>query len=190
MKKRVGGNFSYANRGRALEDLIELSNERYRKAGIAVIHHVPAAWLPIRNSCGRIVSAKIEKKAAVDFIGHITTESGRALPVAFDAKEVSKGARWPLSRLEEHQFRYLADCARTGAAAFLIIAFWEYGKFFLLPFASLEEKVRAYHSGGAASVKITDAALLEVSFPNYLRLIVENPAGFLLARKLREKNSA
>lgn len=190
MKKRVGGNFSYANRGRALEDLIELSNERYRKAGIAVIHHVPAAWLPLRDSCGRIVSAKIEKKAAVDFIGHIATESGRALPVAFDAKEVSKGTRWPLSRLEEHQFRYLADCARTGAAAFVLIAFWEYDKFFVLPFIALEEKVRAYRSGGAASVKITDTALLEVSFPDYLRLIIENPAGFILGRNACEKNLA
>lgn len=190
MMKKAGGNSFYANRGRTLEDLIELSNERYRRAGQGVIHRVPAAWLPIRDGRGRIVSAKIEKKAAVDFIGHILTVHRRPLPVVFDAKEVSKGKRWSLVRLEEHQYQYLADSARTGAIAFVLIAFWEYDKFFVLPFAALEEKVRAYRSGGAASVKITDTALLEVSFPDYLRLIMENPAGFLLVRDVRKKNSA
>ncbi|MGI9862507.1 Holliday junction resolvase RecU [Moorella naiadis] len=188
MTAKAGG--SCANRGRALEELIEMSNEYYRRAGVAVVHRVPAAWLPIRDGRGRIVSAKIEKKAAVDFIGHVLMPGGRALPVAFEAKEVSKGRRWPLSRLEDHQYQYLVDCARTGAAAFVIIAFWEYDRFFILPFAALEEKVRAYHFGRAASVKITDAALEEVSFPDYLRSIMENPADFLLVREAHEKNSA
>jgi recombination protein U len=190
MKKKAGGNFSYANRGRALEDLIELSNERYRKAGVAVIHRVPAAWLPIRDGRGRIVSAKIEKKAAVDFIGHIITAEDYALPVVFDAKEVSKGKRWPLSRLEEHQYQYLVDSARTGAAAFVLIVFWEYSRFFMLPIVALEEKVRAYHSGGPASVDISDSALVEISFPDYLRLIISKPAGFLFVKNSCRKNSA
>ncbi|OIQ59808.1 holliday junction resolvase RecU [Moorella thermoacetica] len=168
-----------ANRGRALEDLIEFSNERYRRAGKAVIHRVPAAWLPVRDGRGRIVSAKIEKKAAVDFIGHVLVPGGRALPVAFEAKEVSKGRRWPLSRLEEHQYRYLADCARTGAAAFVLIAFWEYGRFFVLPFAALEEKMGAYRRGGAASVSLDDSCFVETSFPEYLRPLISEPQRFL-----------
>jgi len=63
----MGTRPNLANRGRALEELVELSNERYRQQGIAVVHRVPAAWLPIRDARGRIVSAKVEKKAAVNY---------------------------------------------------------------------------------------------------------------------------
>jgi len=170
-----------ANRGRALEELVELSNERYRQEGLAVIHRVPAAWLPIRDGRGRIVSAKIEKKAAVDFIGHALVPGGRALPLAFEAKEVSRGRRWPLSRLEEHQFRYLADCARTGAAAFVLIAFWEYGRFFVLPFPVLEEKMDAHRREGAASVPLGDPGTIEIFFPHYLDPVLRWPELFIQA---------
>ncbi|WP_141305188.1 MULTISPECIES: Holliday junction resolvase RecU [unclassified Neomoorella] len=168
-----------AHRGRALEDLVELSNERYRQAGVAVIHRVPAAWLPIRDGRGRIVSAKIEKKAAVDFIGHVLVPGGRALPVAFEAKEVSKGRRWPLSRLEEHQYQYLADCARTGAAAFVLVAFWELGRFFILPFSILAIKEAGRRNGGPASVRAEEQGLVEISFPDYLKAVVESPEIFI-----------
>ncbi|WXJ79008.1 Holliday junction resolvase RecU [Moorella thermoacetica] len=172
-----------ANRGRALEDLIEFSNERYRRAGKAVIHRVPAAWLPIRDGRGRIVSAKIEKKAAVDFIGHVLVPGGRALPLAFEAKEVSKGRRWPLSRLEEHQYQYLADCARTGAAAFVLIAFWELGRFFILPFSILAIKEAGRRNGGPASVRAGEQGLVEISFPDYLKPVLESPENFILTNQ-------
>ncbi|MGB9848846.1 MAG: Holliday junction resolvase RecU [Moorellaceae bacterium] len=177
----MGTRSDLANRGRALEDLIELSNERYRQEGVAVIHRVPAAWLPIRDARGRIVSAKIEKKAAVDFIGHVLVPGGRALPLAFEAKEVSKGRRWPLSRLEEHQYQYLADCARTGAVAFVLIAFWEYGRFFILPFTVLGEKMDAYRRKGEASVPLGNPGTIETFFPHYLDPILRWPELFIPA---------
>jgi recombination protein U len=58
---------SFANRGMALEELIAAANWSYRQKKIAVIHKVPSEWLPIRNRSGKIISAKITKKAAVDY---------------------------------------------------------------------------------------------------------------------------
>lgn len=160
--------FNAANRGRALEELIVLANDRYRRLGKGVIHKVPSEWLPIRDREGRIVSAKITKKAAVDFLGHINI-SGRIYPVAFDAKEVAQGNRWPLAKLEPHQYDYLRDCASTGALAFILVAFWTAGKFLIVPFKVLEGCWRAWREGaGRASITINTIGLLETKFPDYL----------------------
>ena len=79
-----------ANRGRPFEQLIEMANTQYRNKKIAVIHKVPTAWIPLRDGRGRIVSAKVEEKAAVDFLG---TYCGQSL--AFDAKHCSdERIRW------------------------------------------------------------------------------------------------
>lgn len=166
-----------ANRGRAFEDLIERANALYRARGLAVIHKVPTEWIPIRGPRGKIAAAKVERKAAVDFLGHVLLPSGRALPVAFDAKEVSRGRRWYLAKLEEHQFEYLADCAATGAAAFVILAFWETGRFFALPFPELERRRAIWKAGGSASMRAGEGGLVEVTFPDYLEFLRRGGGG-------------
>lgn len=159
---------AYANRGLALEQLVARSNEVYRLRQVGVIHKVPTAWIPLRGRNGKIVSAKVDKKASVDFLGHFLFPSG-PLPLAFDAKEVSKGTRWPLSKLEEHQYEYLRDAALTGAAAFLLIGFWEPQQFFVLPFSELDVRWRSWKAGvGPASVKAGDTGMIETTFPDYL----------------------
>lgn len=158
-----------ANRGAALEDLVIRANDLYRFRKIAVIHKVPTAWLPIRGPGGKIVSAKVDRKASVDFLGHVLLPGG-PLPVVFDVKEVSKGCRWPLSKLEEHQYEYLKDSALTGAFSFVLIGFWELQKFFILPFAELEPRWAAWKTGtGPASVKAGESGLTETGFLDYLR---------------------
>ena len=101
----IGPIISLSNRGQTLEKLVIQANVVYRVQGRAAIHKVPTAWVPIRSG-SRIVSAKVEEKAAVDFIGHVALPDG-PLPIAFDTKEVSKGDRWPLSKLELHQYEYV-----------------------------------------------------------------------------------
>ena len=166
---------SFTNRGAALEELIIMANQSYRSRKKAVIHKVPTEWLPIRGKRpgekkSKIVSAKVEKKAAVDFLGHILLPGG-PLPLAFDAKEVSKGDRWPLSNLHEHQYEYLRDCALTGAFSFVLIGYWQYQKFYILPFPELELKWDIWKAGGRAAIKINDAWLVEVKFLDYLNFL-------------------
>jgi len=162
---------THANRGRALETLVEQANAIYRSQGTAVIHKVPTAWVPLRRG-PKIVTAKVEKKAAVDFLGHVTVPGYYwALPIAFDAKEVSKGDRWPLSRLEPHQYEYLKDCSRTGAFTFVLIGYWQLRRFFVLPFSELEKRLAGRQAGGSASVKAGEKGLIEVEFMDYLRFL-------------------
>jgi recombination protein U len=167
------------NRGKALEDLVEICNEGYRAKGVAVIHRIPAAWLPIRNREGRIVSAKVDRKATVDFVGHVATSLGRAVPVAFEVKEVSSGDRWPLSKLEDHQYACLRDSYFTGAAAFVLVGYREPRRYFLLPFPELRRRWERWKEGGPASVRCGDSDLIEISFPNYLASLIKEPNRFL-----------
>lgn len=160
-----------ANRGLALEELIVQANEAYRSRKLAVIHKVPTAWVPIRGPNGRVVSAKVEEKASVDFLGHVKTPGG-PLPLAFDAKEISKGDRWPLAKLEPHQYEYLRDCAETGAFSFVLLGFWELQRFFVLPFPELKKRWEEWKGNtGPASVAVGDSGLIEVKFLDYLNFL-------------------
>ncbi|MDI6872125.1 MAG: Holliday junction resolvase RecU [Bacillota bacterium] len=118
-----------ANRGRSFEELIELANAQYRARGVAVVHKVPTAWLPLRDGEGRIRSAKVEQKAAVDFLG---TYRGR--PIAFDAKHCSADrVRW--DRVEPHQAEFLTDWMNGGGVSFILVGF-QMSRFFLVPWGA------------------------------------------------------
>ena len=117
----------YANRGKALENLIDIANEKYYRAGRAVIVKQHTHWVPIRDRTGRIVSAKVEHKAVVDYKG---TVKGLG-PISFDAKETSSD-RWYLSKLEPHQLEHLIKAQEVGDICFILIAFWKYSRFFIL----------------------------------------------------------
>lgn len=106
----------YASRGVDLEKQIMLVNALYRRHGIALIEKVPTEWLPIRDSHGRVVSAKVTRPAAVDFVG---TYGG--LAIAFDAKS-TREARIRWDRVEEHQAEWLKDWARVGGLGFVLVA--------------------------------------------------------------------
>lgn len=118
----------HANRGRALENLIDIANEKYYRAGKAVIVKQHTHWIPIRDRTGRIVSAKVEHKAVVDYKGTVKDLG----PISFDAKETSSD-RWYLSKLEPHQLEHLIKAREVGDICFILIAFWRYSRFFILP---------------------------------------------------------
>ncbi len=121
-----------ANRGRAAEELVRLANADYRRRGVAVVEKVPTEWLPIRGQRdGRwqIVSAKVERPAVCDFLGHVGGH-----PIAFDVKEWSR--IWRLHELQEHQAAFLRDWHQGGGIAFVLLVehrtllahvlFWEH----------------------------------------------------------------
>lgn len=95
--------------------MVELANAYYLANNIAVVVKVPTEWLPIRGHDGRVVSAKVERRSSVDFIGHV---GGR--PVAFDVKECS-GGRWSLGQLKEHQVTFLRNWRACGGLAFILL---------------------------------------------------------------------
>jgi recombination protein U len=117
----------YANRGAALEQIIITANSRYADQGVAVIDKQYTHWMPIRNGQGKIVSAKVEHKATVDFRGTVKDLGG----VSFDVKE-TRADRWYLRDLQPHQVEHLKKCQAVGDICFTLIAFWKHDCFSIL----------------------------------------------------------
>lgn len=137
-----------ANRGKALEELINMANRQYRSKKLAVVHKVPTEWIPLRDRTGRIVNAKVEQKAAVDYLG---VYYGRSL--AFDAKH-SAGDRIRWDRVEPHQADFLSDWEEDGGISFILVAF-RMQHFFAVPWQAWRKGIAAWRrKEGQASISL------------------------------------
>lgn len=132
----------YANRGRDFEELIELSNRQYANRGLATIHKVPTAWKPIRNSSGKVITAKVDKDefAGVDFLG---CYQGRAL--AFDAKHTN-GHRLRWDRVATHQAEFLDAWRNVGGITFILAEFEEQA--YVIPWRWWSEQLERWRRKG------------------------------------------
>jgi recombination protein U len=118
---------NYANKGRAFEDLIEFANAQYRRQSIAVVGKQNTKFLPIRNGQGQLVSAKVEEKATVDYLGRY-----RNIPVAVEAKH-TEGTRIAFSRVEPHQADYMDDFCKDDGAIGIVLVSFSLNRFFAVP---------------------------------------------------------
>lgn len=109
------------NRGRYLEEWIDLANQYYAQKGLAVIQKIPTPWIVVRKyspytKSYRIANAFPEKKSSVDFGG---TASNRS--IWFDAKATKLKNNFPLKNIHKHQIEYLRNVYNQGGKAFLLI---------------------------------------------------------------------
>ncbi|MGM7635658.1 Holliday junction resolvase RecU [Bacillus sp. Hm123] len=139
---------SHANRGKALQNVINLTNQIYRLKGWAVVDEVPT---PTKNIRGQIA---YEKKSTVDYYG-IT--HGRAL--AFDAKSTRETTRFPLDNVHEHQVKYLNSFQDQGGLSFFIVEFAKLNKTYFMPLDFFKTYWTAARNGGRKSIPITDIDL-------------------------------
>jgi recombination protein U len=147
-KNKTAAPTSYANRGAALEQLIERVNIQVYTKGWGLIQKVPTPVTIIKKQGGRVVDGFVSK-STVDFIGHY---KGR--PVAFDAKQTKNKTSFPLKYVEDHQVSFLKNWHDTGGAAFLIVEFTTLQKYFFLPFPVLWEHWKEKERGGRKSIKL------------------------------------
>ena len=134
-------------RGSSLEELINLTNEKYREKKLALVQKVPTPIKPVAidQSTRRITSAYFEQKSTVDYIGVI-----QGIPVCFDAKECS-GDRFPLQNIHPHQIEFMKDFEAQDGVAFLIIYFSKLDIYYYLTFAKLIELWTNAENGGKKS---------------------------------------
>lgn len=71
-------------RGSELEELINLTNEKYREKKLALIQKIPTPIKPIQidKTTRHITLAYFDQRSTVDYIGTV-----QGVPVCFDAKE-------------------------------------------------------------------------------------------------------
>lgn len=120
-------------RGSLLEDMINQTNEKYRREHLALIQKVPTPITPVRidQESRHITLAYFDQRSTVDYIGAV-----QGYPVCFDAKEC-KADNFPLANVHEHQIVFMRDFEEQGGISFLILYFSNRNRFFYLPYEQL-----------------------------------------------------
>ena len=149
-------------RGSALEDLINFTNEVYRKRGLALLQKIPTPITPIQvdNQAHTITLAYFEQQSTVDYIG-----VAQGLPLCFDAKETSV-KNLPLHNIHPHQMTFMEDFLAQGGLAFLLVHFTHNDTFYFLPYDILKTYWDAAAQSGRKSIPYR---AFDDAFPIYRR---------------------
>ena len=120
-------------RGSGLEELINLTNEKYRERKLAVVQKIPTPIKPIKidQTSRHITLAYFEQKSTVDYIGVV-----QGIPICFDAKECA-GERFALQNIHPHQVEFMKEFEEQEGVAFLIIYFASKDCYYYLTFRML-----------------------------------------------------
>lgn len=124
-------------RGSELEEMINMTNEMYRKEGIALVQKIPTPIKPIEmdKEHKKITLAFFDEKSTVDYIG-----VAQGVPVCFDAKETNE-VSMPLKNIHDHQVEYMIDFKNQNGVSFFIFYYKKVDKLFLVPIEKYLELV-------------------------------------------------
>ena len=135
-------------RGSLLETLINMTNDKYREKGLALVQKVPTPITPVNiNEKGQITLAYFDSKSTVDYIGVV-----QGIPVCFDAKECNK-TTFPLQNIHEHQVKFMEDFEEQDGVAFMIIYFSDTDEYYYAPFKENKKYWDRAVNGGRKSIK-------------------------------------
>ena len=139
-------------RGSALEEIINLTNEKYRNNGLALIQKVPTPITPINidKETRHITLAYFEQKSTVDYIGAV-----QGIPVCFDAKECATDT-FPLQNIHEHQIEFMKAFEKQQGVAFLLIYFSGKDIYYYLTFEELLKYWNRAQNGGRKSFRFEE----------------------------------
>ncbi|MFW5647415.1 MAG: Holliday junction resolvase RecU, partial [Acetivibrio ethanolgignens] len=139
-------------RGSTLEEMINLTNEKYRANRLAVIQKVPTPITPIHidKATRHITLAYFDQKSTVDYIGAV-----QGIPVCFDAKECA-GDTFPLQNIHEHQVAFMKEFEEQKGIAFLLIYFKKQDVFYYLTFEELWKYWERAQNGGRKSFRFDE----------------------------------
>ncbi len=145
-------------RGSALEDLLNVTNDIYSSAGLALIQKIPTPITPmeIDKNTRHITLAYFDRRSTVDYIGVV-----QSIPVCFDAKECASDT-FPLSNIHEHQMDFMEKFEAQHGISFLIISFTSRDEVFLLPFREVQKYWDRMQKGGRKSFTYEE---MDRSFP-------------------------
>lgn len=136
-------------RGSVLEESINITNEKYRQEGLALVQKIPTPITPIEIDAQNhhITLAYFEKKSTVDYIGVV-----QGVPICFDAKECA-GDTFPLQNIHAHQVDFMKAFEKQNGIAFLIIYFSHVEAYYYLPYEKMAEFWDRGLSGGRKSFR-------------------------------------
>jgi recombination protein U len=174
-------------RGSALEELINLTNSRYREKKLALIQKIPTPITPtcIDKEKRHITLAYFEEKSTVDYIGAV-----QGIPVCFDAKECASDT-FALQNVHDHQVKFMEDFEQQGGISFLLIYFSKRNIYYYLPLNKLLEFWNRALEGGRKSFRLEELCPdNEIKCVNNLYIhYIENIAKEIDTREKEKDNS-
>ncbi|MBO4213990.1 MAG: Holliday junction resolvase RecU [Lachnospiraceae bacterium] len=139
-------------RGSALEEMINMSNDKYQEAHLALIQKIPTPITPIEidHNTKQITLAYFDKKSTVDYIGAV-----QGIPVCFDAKECTIDT-FTLQNIHEHQIEFMKEFEVQQGIAFFLLYYTKRDIFYYLTLKKLLEFHERAKSGGRKSFTIDE----------------------------------
>lgn len=139
-------------RGSFLEEMINLTNEKYRVQKLALVQKIPTPIKPINidKTTRHITLAYFEQKSTVDYIGVV-----QGFPVCFDAKECATD-NFSLANVHEHQIQFMKEFEQQEGIAFLILYFKKRDCYMYLPFQELMFFWKRMEDGGRKHFKFEE----------------------------------
>lgn len=136
-------------RGSALEELINLTVEKYRDHKLALIQKIPTPITPIQidKENRHITLAYFEQKSTVDYIGAV-----QGIPICFDAKECAVDT-FALANIHEHQVEFMKDFESQGGIAFFLLYYSKKEEYYYLRLEELLEFWKRASEGGRKSFR-------------------------------------
>lgn len=122
-------------RGSTLEELINITIEKYIDSGIALIQKIPTPIKPINidSNSRHITLAYFEQKSTVDYIGVV-----QGIPICFDAKECTKDT-FPMQNIHEHQVKFMENFEKQEGISFIILYYSHKDEMYYLPFSYIKK---------------------------------------------------
>lgn len=122
-QQRQAESINYSNRGMALEEDLNQSNQYYRENDIAYIYKKPT---PIKITTVDYRSRKGATIKEAFFMEPSTTDYNgiyKGHYIDFEAKETKIKTSFPLSNIHPHQLKHLAAIVKHGGIGFMIVRF-------------------------------------------------------------------
>lgn len=121
-------------RGASLEELINVTNEKYREKKLALVQKIPTPIKPIKidKETRHITLAYFDQKSTVDYIG-----IAQGYAVAFDAKECAKDT-FPLANIHPHQVEFMKEFEEQKGISFLILYFSQRDVYYYLRYFEMQ----------------------------------------------------
>lgn len=139
-------------RGSTLEELINMTNERYRESNLALMQKIPTPITPVKidKNTRHITLAYFEKDSTVDYIGVV-----QGIPVCFDAKECASD-NFPIRNIHEHQLKFMEEFERQQGIAFILLYYSHLDEAYYVPYGDIVQFYERAENGGIKHFKFQE----------------------------------
>ena len=139
-------------RGSLLEEMINMTNEKYRNNGLALIQKIPTPITPINidKETRHITLAYFDQKSTVDYIGAV-----QGIPICFDAKECAVDT-FALQNIHPHQVAFMQDFEKQDGIAFFLIYYTARNELYYMQYTQIRKFWERAQSGGRKSVRLEE----------------------------------